>query len=171
MKTIKVGRSSANDIVIQNDPYVGRTHCHFIMDDNGNYRVIDLNSANGTYVNGIRRSGETRLQPNDTVRIGNTILPWQNYFVGKPGGTNIDSGATRIDPNTPPYVPPALPEGKGNGFGIAALVCGILGFSALAIIFGAVALNRKEKTRGLGIAGLVLGIVWAVIGLLIILVD
>ena len=80
MKVVTVGRSSENDILIQNDGYVGRTHCEFIQDDNGNCYVVDLNSKNGTYVNGVRITGKTRLQSHDTVRIGNTTLPWKNYF-------------------------------------------------------------------------------------------
>lgn len=80
MKVIKVGRSSENDIVIQNDAYVGRTHCEFIQDDSGNCWVVDMNSKNGTFVNGVRRSGKTKLSSNDMVRIGNTMLPWRNYF-------------------------------------------------------------------------------------------
>ncbi|MBR6843533.1 MAG: FHA domain-containing protein [Bacteroidales bacterium] len=171
MKSIRVGRGSGNDIVIQHDGTVSRTHCQFIMDDNGNYRVIDLNSANGTFVNGVRRSGETKLQANDTVRIGNTMLPWQNYFQGRPGGTVVDGGATRVDLN-PPYIPPAPPveePKKGCGFGIAALVCGILGLSLLAIVFGAVSMSRKESNKGLGIAGLILGIIWACVSAILLL--
>lgn len=132
MKTVKVGRSSGNDIVIQNDYYVGRTHCQFIQDDNGNYRVIDLNSTNGTFINGVRRSGETRLQSNDTVRIGNTMLPWQSYFSDRTGGSLDERGEIRVDP-APPQIPttpssqPIMEEQKGKKKGIAALVCGILG--------------------------------------------
>lgn len=180
MKTIRVGRSSGNDIVIQHDPYVGRTHCQFIIDDNGNYRVIDLNSANGTYINGVRRQGETKLNVNDTVRIGNTILPWQNYFNGKPGGTVVDGGDTKVGPYIP-YTPPTPPEPpkQGKGMAITSMVCGIVGFfflglvlGIMAIIFGGVALSRNTKGKGMAVTGLVLGIIevianivlWLVVG-------
>lgn len=165
MKIIKVGRSSGNDIVIQNDGYVGRTHCEFIQDDSGNYWVVDMNSKNGTFVNGVRRSGKTKLNSNDMVRIGNTMLPWRNYFTGATGGAT-DVGTVVVPGGGGGGWDPPVEE-KGNGFGIAALVCGILGLSLLAIIFGAVAMNRNEKNRGLGIAGLILGIVWAAFALVI----
>jgi hypothetical protein len=159
MKIIKVGRSSGNEIVIA-DPYVGKTHCEFIQDNNGDYWVVDMNSRNGTYVNGVRRSGKTKLNKNDIVRIGNTPLTWMNYFAGVTGG--ITDMGTHYMPD-----PPIDNSSKGNGFGITALVCGILGLSVFAIVFGAIAMNRKEKNRGLGVAGLVLGIVWAAFAIVI----
>lgn len=89
MKIIRVGRGSGNDIVI-NDPYVGRSHCEFIQDDSGNYWVIDLNSKNGTFVNGTRCFGKTKLNGSDTVRIGNNVCRWKEYFsVGDETGSRI----------------------------------------------------------------------------------
>lgn len=199
MKVIKVGRSSENDIVISNDGYVGRAHCEFIQDDSGNYWVIDLNSTNGTFVNGVRCLGKTRLNSTDMVRIGNTMLPWKNYFSGFSGnamnaGTQINSvgggynppavnqagggynppvvnqvisGGYNIPYNTPynsQSKPPIVEESpKGSGFGVASFVLGLLGASLLAIIFGAISIGRDERTKGLGIAGLILGIIWFII--------
>lgn len=172
MKEIKVGRSSSNDIVISNDQYVSGTHCQFIKDDNGNYWLIDLNSSNGTFVNGVRRSGKTRLSSNDIVRIGNTTLPWLNYFNGVSNGTT--TLGTQIDPMGGGWNQPVEDSPKGNGFGIAALVCGIIGLfiggiilGTLGIIFGGVSLGRHEKSRGMGITGLVLGIVDVVIAIIV----
>jgi pSer/pThr/pTyr-binding forkhead associated (FHA) protein len=79
MKIIKIGRSSSNDVVIS-DSTVSGTHCQIIKDDSGKFRIIDTNSANGTYINGVRRHGEASLNQSDIVRIGNTTLPWQAYF-------------------------------------------------------------------------------------------
>ena len=79
MKIITVGRAPGNDIRII-DPYLNPNHCQFIMDDSGNFYVMDLNSRNGTYVNGIKCTGKVMLNRNDTVRIGQTTLPWQDYF-------------------------------------------------------------------------------------------
>ena len=79
MKVINIGRSSKNDVCID-DRLVSRTHCQIIQDDNGQFLLIDCNSANGTFINGLKRHGQVRLKPTDIVRIGNTTLPWQNYF-------------------------------------------------------------------------------------------
>ncbi len=53
---------------------------------------------------------------------------------------------------------------KGNGFGIAALSCSLVGLAypilgILGIIFGAIGMSKNRKLRGLGIAGFVLGII------------
>ena len=84
-----VGRSQENNIVIT-DEKVSRTHLQMVQDDNGNVSVIDLGSTNGTYVNGIRITGETHLKASDEVRIGNTILPWQGYFPPKQASISVD---------------------------------------------------------------------------------
>ena len=79
MKVVSIGRSSQNDIVI-NDSFVGRSHLQIVQHDNGTFTLTDLNSINGTYVNGLRVSGQVILSGNDVIRIGNTILPWKSYF-------------------------------------------------------------------------------------------
>lgn len=84
MRVITIGRSTENNDIVVNDEKVSRNHLQMVMDDNGNYSVVDLGSTNGTYVNGQRISGEVRLQPSDEVRIGQTVLPWRNYFPASP---------------------------------------------------------------------------------------
>ena len=79
MKVITIGRSPKSDVVIH-DTYVGRVHMQIVLDNDGNIYVIDMNSTNGTYVNGQRIYGKVRLQKNDIIRIGNTTLPWQKYI-------------------------------------------------------------------------------------------
>lgn len=79
MKVITIGRSSENDIIIS-DAKVSRTHLQLVQNDTGGCSVVDLNSANGTFVNGQKITGEIRLQPHDVIRIGSTTLPWQEYI-------------------------------------------------------------------------------------------
>lgn len=78
MKVITFGRNGNNDVII-NDQYVGRNHCQ-IVENEGKFMVIDLNSTNGTYVNGSRITGQHPLSSSDEVRIGQTVLNWQEYF-------------------------------------------------------------------------------------------
>lgn len=85
MRILNVGRNSDNDIIVSDDPYVGRNHCQIVQIDDYKYTIVDLNSANGTYVNGNRISSRVELYMNDIVRIGNTTLPWQSYFAGNVG--------------------------------------------------------------------------------------
>ena len=79
MKIITVGRETNNDIAIP-DSFVGRHHLQLIKDESGAYFVRDLNSTNGTFVNGQRIQGEVALDEQDVIRIGNTTLPWISYF-------------------------------------------------------------------------------------------
>ncbi|GAP71201.1 hypothetical protein SAMD00024442_1_14 [Candidatus Symbiothrix dinenymphae] len=79
MKTITIGRSAQNDIVVS-DEKVSRTHLQIIQDDYGNFRLTDVGSTNGTFVNGRKVTGAVSLNPNDSIVIGDTTLPWRNYF-------------------------------------------------------------------------------------------
>ena len=78
MRTLTIGRSSGNDVVIQDD-FVSGSHCSITLDDEGNFYLQDLGSSNGTYVNG-KRVQQAWLRSNDLVRIGETLIPWQEYF-------------------------------------------------------------------------------------------
>lgn len=79
MKVITIGRYPDNNVVI-NEPIVGRHHAKIIQHSDGHYTILDLNSKNGTFVNGKRIFEETRLNLNDVVKIGHTTLDWSDYF-------------------------------------------------------------------------------------------
>ena len=78
MKVISIGRDLDNDIVVS-DGKVSRHHLQ-IINEAGKFRIVDFNTTNGTFVNDKKISGETSLDRNDIVRVGNTVLPWQSYF-------------------------------------------------------------------------------------------
>ena len=67
-----VGRSQEADI-ISNDPYASDFHAR-VSAQNGQTRVEDLGSTNGTYVNGRRITAPTGVVKGDTVQIGKTLL-------------------------------------------------------------------------------------------------
>lgn len=79
MRILTVGRNPQNNVVLS-DPMVSVRHLELRQYDNGQYSAIDLNSTNGTYVNGQRIQGEVLLRRGDKVRIGQTNLPWLQYF-------------------------------------------------------------------------------------------
>ena len=64
------GREKA-DIVIK-DPEVSSTHCQ-IQNIDGEYHVFDMNSSNGTYLNG-EQIVKDRLKEGDVIRVGATEL-------------------------------------------------------------------------------------------------
>src|ERR1700747_923999 len=68
---ISIGRSESNHFRL-NDGAVSRQHCTIHQVD-GRYELLDLNSHNGTFVNGIpvRRKA---LQHGDAIRVGRSEL-------------------------------------------------------------------------------------------------
>jgi hypothetical protein len=96
--TVTLGREPINDIVV-NDPEISRRHTRIVF-ENGAYRVEDLGSTNGTFVNGRRLSELTPIKDGDILDLGESA---SFTFVGGPaqqGGfdaTMMESGnATQI---------------------------------------------------------------------------
>lgn len=65
---LTIGRDKENDIVVD-APTISRFHAQ-VERVGQRYRVRDLRSSNGTFVNGKAIEGDVWLQPNDTLRIG-----------------------------------------------------------------------------------------------------
>jgi len=68
---IHVGRDPSNLLSI-NDPSLSRRHCALSRDADG-YNIRDLNSRNGTAVNGVSVK-ETRLRHGDQISVGDSIF-------------------------------------------------------------------------------------------------
>lgn len=66
-----IGRSS--EALPITDTTVSRRHAE-LTPDGGAWFIRDLDSANGSYVNGRRIRERTRLEPGDQIRVGNTLL-------------------------------------------------------------------------------------------------
>lgn len=68
--SVTLGRSSKNDIVIK-DKFVSKNHLN-ITERNGIFYLEDLNSANGTYLNGEKVDAGTliELQNGDKIGVG-----------------------------------------------------------------------------------------------------
>jgi len=65
---IQIGRDTSNDVVLSS-PNVSRFHAQ-VERVGQRYRVEDLRSSNGTFVNGERIEGSVWLKPDDSIRIG-----------------------------------------------------------------------------------------------------
>lgn len=83
--SITIGRSSENDCIIA-DPHVNRIHCRIEKIGYERYLITDLQSVNGTYVNGERVDGSMEIGPYDEVRVGNSRVAWIHQFasIGRP---------------------------------------------------------------------------------------
>jgi len=68
---LSVGRNPSNRLSI-NDPSLSRQHC-VIAPRNGGFEIRDLDSRNGTFVNGVPVH-ERVLDEGDEVRIGNSLF-------------------------------------------------------------------------------------------------
>jgi VWFA-related protein len=67
-----LGAVSGNDIIVCEDPLISSNHCR-IKFENQKMVIIDLDSTNGTFVNG-RRVESIDLHHHDIIRLGNTEL-------------------------------------------------------------------------------------------------
>lgn len=68
--TISIGRKDENSIVLI-DQHVSGNHAKLLI-KNDIIFIEDLNSTNGTLVNGERISGKVKLYSKDIVKVGNT---------------------------------------------------------------------------------------------------
>lgn len=67
-----IGRADDCDIVIEN-PYISSKHA-LIRKKGNKFTIQDLNSTNGTFVNGKRIKNITRLKNNDIIVMGDVEL-------------------------------------------------------------------------------------------------
>ncbi len=70
--TTTIGRGPDNSLVLS-DGFVSSSHAVLSFHDGG-WWLADLDSRNGTWVNGDRISGESQLHPGDVVAIGQVKL-------------------------------------------------------------------------------------------------
>lgn len=90
MKTFRVGRSSANDIVLD-EMVVSGQHAVITIADDGRVSIKDLNSTNGTFVNGNRINCPQELKHGDLVVLGKIPFDWENQC-------RIAANKTKIQP-------------------------------------------------------------------------
>lgn len=73
---IRIGRTDDNDIALDHRS-LSRTHCKLVREENGEWRIIDMQSANGLMVNG-EPYAQVTLRPGDVVELGHVKMK----FVG-----------------------------------------------------------------------------------------
>jgi hypothetical protein len=79
MMKIRIGRHADNDVVI-NDTSVSRYHAELFIQTDGSVSFTDLESTNGSFVNGKRVYGTIPLDKNDIVKVGTSLVPWRNHL-------------------------------------------------------------------------------------------
>jgi hypothetical protein len=70
---LTLGRGGQNDLVLEGDEFASSRHARIEVRGDGAW-VQDLESTNGTFVNGSRVVGAQRLGAGDVLRVGETDL-------------------------------------------------------------------------------------------------
>ncbi|HRV94210.1 MAG TPA: FHA domain-containing protein, partial [Anaerolineae bacterium] len=102
----KLGRERDNDIVLL-DAKVSRYHAQISLDA-GQWVLSDLNSANGTLVNGIAIAGPVALNSGDLLRVGETELKFT--FPGQPDAVPAPSPQPQAEPAAAAAIPSPVPQ-------------------------------------------------------------
>ncbi|HXV85831.1 MAG TPA: FHA domain-containing protein [Gemmatimonadales bacterium] len=105
---VNVGRADYNDIVLA-DESVSTTHAK-IQRREGVWVLVDLDSTNGTFVDGERVAGETPLAPGALLRFGDIqamFEPVDDTVDAAKGSSTKLMGAIKLDPPAAKAAPPA----------------------------------------------------------------
>ena len=98
----RIGRSPDNDLIL-NDPEVSGWHAQIRQDESG-FLLEDLQSSNGTFLNGARLGTPTRLTSGALIKVGATQI---QFVTGTPG-ENLHM--TSVGLPEAPAPPSALPS-------------------------------------------------------------
>jgi pSer/pThr/pTyr-binding forkhead associated (FHA) protein len=107
---VNIGRAEYNDLVVP-DESVSTSHAK-LQRREGIWVLVDLESTNGTYVDGERISNETPIAPGTMVRFGDVQLVFEPtddaLGVARGGGTKVVE-SIKIGAQPPPAPPPPPP--------------------------------------------------------------
>jgi pSer/pThr/pTyr-binding forkhead associated (FHA) protein len=106
-----IGRADYNDLVIP-DPSVSTSHAK-LQRREGVWVLVDLDSTNGTFVDGEQVKGDAALAPGALVRFGDVQLVFEPaddaLGVTKGGGTQLLTTPLSVTPGTP-----GVPAGRAG---------------------------------------------------------
>ncbi len=109
---IIIGRGPCSDppvdLDLVSDDYISHQHARLIF-EHDRYWVEDLDSANGTWVNGVLITRKTRFGAGDRIRVG-----WTRLTIA--ADLDVDEDATDIDKDFPTVINAAeeIPAGTGK---------------------------------------------------------
>lgn len=75
-----VGRNPINDIALINNSYVSGNHAILKQLDDGLIEITDLNSKNGTWVNGEKMTGTFKVRITDIIEFANAEVDLTKHF-------------------------------------------------------------------------------------------
>lgn len=110
---LKIGRTDDNDIAIDHRS-ISRNHCKVVREDSNEWKVIDLQSANGVKVNG-EQYAESVVKPGDVLELGHLKFKFLAPGEEAPALTDTPAGGLEA-----PRKSMVLPIAVGVGFLVAA---------------------------------------------------
>lgn len=122
--TFQIGRESTSNDITLPFSWVSRKHAMIQVEENGSHNLIDLGSANGTFVNGKRIYTPTTLHTDDIIKIGNTSL---SFFQNEDVIPNTSILQDDTDDKTVAFVQKEI---------VTILICDIHDFTRLSEIIG-----------------------------------
>jgi hypothetical protein len=103
--TLTFGRDVDNHVQLA-DPRTSRRHARIERSGEG-YRILDLGSSNGTFLNDVRLTGPAPLGPLDQVQIGDTVFAVQAPPAhGMPAPEDLAGDPTVVAGAAHPGMPP-----------------------------------------------------------------
>lgn len=159
-----IGRGERCDLVLQ-DSSVSSSHAEVIL-RGGEAWIRDLNSTNGTWVNGDKVSREVKIKPGDRVEFGDVILQLAGTHLVEappeaprteirhrestggssdstnPSGPRVNQQYVQTGAESSAGIPPSpkaettTGSAPAKGFAVAGLVCGLVAFLLLPIVLG-----------------------------------
>jgi len=133
---VTVGRALDNTIRME-DGTVSHHHAVFVIDTEG-CKLRDLNSTNGTRVNGMRIT-ETMLNNGDQVRMGSVEMRFESDVKKSsqplpPSQTGVDLSQVGQGGGPPPTFASASPFGRKRRGQQNVLTMAVLGLAAVAVL-------------------------------------
>jgi pSer/pThr/pTyr-binding forkhead associated (FHA) protein len=132
---ITLGRALDNMIRLE-DGTVSHHHATLLLEDS-NYKLRDLNSTNGTRVNGMRIV-ETRLNNGDQIRLGSVEMRFESDVKKSsqplpPTQTGVDLSQVGTGSAPPPSFGTASPFGRKHHGQRSPLVWAVIGLVVVAL--------------------------------------
>ena len=133
---VTVGRALDNTIRIE-DGTVSSHHAVFVMETSG-FKLRDLNSTNGTRVNGLRIT-ETMLNNGDQVRMGSVEMRFESDIRKAsqplpPSQTGVDLSQVGKGGGPPPSFGSSSPFGRKRRGGRDVWMWAVLGLALVAVL-------------------------------------
>jgi len=113
-RAMALGRENSNPIRLH-DTEVSRRHAEVRQIDESSFRVVDLGSANGTFVNG-QQIDQSPIRSGDRLQVGQTVM----LFSESPPGSSDRELASRVNmlgpasPDDRSAILRSMPAGSGS---------------------------------------------------------